>query len=443
MHRKLLAAAALAVVALVTFVLIDPAEAASWSLSQIRTRFNPGGTAFSNAAVAIDTTSYAANEPAIQVGSGSTTRFSVDEDGDAVCVALTASGALTQSGQATFSANPSDTTAANSSVVITVSAHAANEKALAVGSVATIDKEGDAVCNDLAPTGRVDLAAHANSVGFNLPTFAGACLAVTGTVEGDLCWDSTNDALYAYNGAAYGTLGTASYSLTGQSLPTYDPAGTAATDAAIYFDTTGYENTDKAIAVGSVWSVDENGLTLTAAVTATGAVQGATLVGTTSATVPVGGLILGATAVDADADEIDKLDGLATTEAELATLNLAPLGTHTISCADDAAGTTSLCTIQLKNAAGADMAVRSAVFIYLSDDANGDSIVGTAPSGGWAITTDGLLISQVTNKAATFISESDGDIDFTITEAGALTIYVILVDSSGRLIASSALVFDA
>ncbi|MGE0256936.1 MAG: hypothetical protein AB7N54_20190 [Alphaproteobacteria bacterium] len=104
------------------------------------------------------------------------------------------------------------------------------------------------------------------------------------------------------------------------------------------------------------------------------------------------------------------------------------------------AGTINV-TIQLNNAAGAALAVRGAVHAYLSDDANGDTIAGTAPSGGWAIGTDGLLIPLVAGKAAILVSESDGDIDVTITEAAADTWYLILVMPDGRLVASDAITF--
>lgn len=97
--------------------------------------------------------------------------------------------------------------------------------------------------------------------------------------------------------------------------------------------------------------------------------------------------------------------------------------------------------VQLTDAEGNNLAVRAGLFAYLSDDANGDSIAATAPSGGWAIGTDGLLIPVVASKAAFLISESDGDIDVTITEAGADTWYLILVDPAGRLIASGAITF--
>lgn len=97
--------------------------------------------------------------------------------------------------------------------------------------------------------------------------------------------------------------------------------------------------------------------------------------------------------------------------------------------------------IQLKDSAGADLAVRGSVLAYLSDDANGDSIAGTAPSGNVVIGTDGLAIPLVAKKCFLLTSEADGDIDITITEAGADTWYLILVMPDGKLVASDAITF--
>lgn len=107
------------------------------------------------------------------------------------------------------------------------------------------------------------------------------------------------------------------------------------------------------------------------------------------------------------------------------------------------AGTTVAVTIQVKYDKSQADTVRRSLFAYLSDDANGDSIVATAPSGGWAIGTDGLLIPIVAGKAAMLVSESDGDIDLVITEAGAKTLYLILVMPNGRLVASGVITFTA
>lgn len=90
-----------------------------------------------------------------------------------------------------------------------------------------------------------------------------------------------------------------------------------------------------------------------------------------------------------------------------------------------------------------EMGERASIFAYLSDDANGDSIAATAPSGGVAIGTDGLLIPVVANKAFQLISEADGDIDINITEADQDTWYLVLVMPNGRLVVSGAIAFDA
>jgi hypothetical protein len=97
--------------------------------------------------------------------------------------------------------------------------------------------------------------------------------------------------------------------------------------------------------------------------------------------------------------------------------------------------------IQLKDSAGADLAVRGAVRAYLSDDANGDSIAATAPDGGVAIGTDGVAIPLVAGKAFELVSEADGDIDLNITESSADTWFLILVMPDGRLVASGAITF--
>ena len=84
------------------------------------------------------------------------------------------------------------------------------------------------------------------------------------------------------------------------------------------------------------------------------------------------------------------------------------------------------------------------MFAYISDDAAGDSIAATAPDGGVAIGTDGLAVPVVANKAWQLVSESDGDIDLTLTHAaGADTFYLIVVLPSGQLVASDAITFAA
>jgi hypothetical protein len=141
------------------------------------------------------------------------------------------------------------------------------------------------------------------------------------------------------------------------------------------------------------------------------------------------------------ANNLSDLANAATARGNLGVF-LAHMGDPVIAAPGAEAGNAINVAIQLKTIGGADLAARGAVFAYLSDDASGDSVVGTAPDGGWAIGTDGLLIPIVAGKAAQLISESDGDIDVTITHAaGAKTVYLILISPRGKLIASNAITF--
>ncbi len=74
--------------------------------------------------------------------------------------------------------------------------------------------------------GRLDTAAHTNNTGLNLPTNAGVPAGVTGTAEGDIVYDTTNDALYVYNGASFAQIGG---NPTLQQVYGYDVDGTDAT----------------------------------------------------------------------------------------------------------------------------------------------------------------------------------------------------------------------
>lgn len=81
---------------------------------------------------------------------------------------------------------------------------------------------------------------------------------------------------------------------------------------------------------------------------------------------------------------------------------------------------------------GNEIAERIGLAWYLSADANGDAIA-SAPSGGTAIGTDGLLMEWTANVSGWVISESDGDIDITLTETGDGYFYLVLVMPDGKL----------
>jgi hypothetical protein len=100
--------------------------------------------------------------------------------------------------------------------------------------------------------------------------------------------------------------------------------------------------------------------------------------------------------------------------------------------------------IQLVDANGRDLGQRACVQAYFSNDANGDSLLTTASSGTVVIGTDGLLrnMDATPDKKNFFLtSEADGDIDINITEAGAKTMYLVLVMPDGSLVVSPAITF--
>ncbi len=100
-------------------------------------------------------------------------------------------------------------------------------------------------------------------------------------------------------------------------------------------------------------------------------------------------------------------------------------------------------TVQLEDGLDNDLATVAMVSAYLSDNADGSTIAGTAPDGGVAIGTDGLLIPLIAGKRFDLVSEADGDIDIDITETGADTWYLVVKLATGGLEISDAITFAA
>lgn len=89
---------------------------------------------------------------------------------------------------------------------------------------------------------------------------------------------------------------------------------------------------------------------------------------------------------------------------------------------------------------GNELTERVALNWYLASNATGDAI-SSAPTGGIAIGTDGLLIEWTNNISGLVVSEADGDIDVTITDTGTPTFYLVLVAPDGKLYPSGAITF--
>ena len=96
--------------------------------------------------------------------------------------------------------------------------------------------------------------------------------------------------------------------------------------------------------------------------------------------------------------------------------------------------------IQLNNSEGNALKQRGTIMGYLSNNADGDDLA-TAPDGGIAIGTDGLLIETVANQAFMMTSEATGEIDVDISETGTPTFYIVLVMASGERVISDAITF--
>lgn len=104
-------------------------------------------------------------------------------------------------------------------------------------------------------------------------------------------------------------------------------------------------------------------------------------------------------------------------------------------------GNTKAVSLQFLGPDGAALDHRACVYAYLSDDAEGDTILVTAPSGAVAIGTNGLLQVLEAKKQFRMTTEEDGLLDFTIIEAGAKTLYLHVVMPDGTIKSSGAITF--
>ena len=79
--------------------------------------------------------------------------------------------------------------------------------------------------------------------------------------------------------------------------------------------------------------------------------------------------------------------------------------------------------------------------LYLSSDSVGQT-VDSAPSGGFAVGTDGTIIAEHTaNVYAKCITEADGDFDINLVDTASAATYVNVILPSGQIVTSSVLSF--
>lgn len=98
-------------------------------------------------------------------------------------------------------------------------------------------------------------------------------------------------------------------------------------------------------------------------------------------------------------------------------------------------------TVQLKDPQGNNLAARTRVKVWLSDSATTGAIVGTAPSGGAAISGGfGSIINQpVANKEYDCMTDATGQLRLAFTEAAGKTAFLWMQDPAGTCKVSNAL----
>ncbi len=102
--------------------------------------------------------------------------------------------------------------------------------------------------------------------------------------------------------------------------------------------------------------------------------------------------------------------------------------------------TTVAVVVQLLDYAGNDLTVKGAIGIYLTTDANGltQTNIDNIAAG-----TDGIVVELLVDKYYMAISEADGDIDLTCTEAADVDVYLNIVLPNGRIVTSTLLDFTS
>lgn len=88
---------------------------------------------------------------------------------------------------------------------------------------------------------------------------------------------------------------------------------------------------------------------------------------------------------------------------------------------------------------GNAMTTRVNLPFFISDDANGDSIAGTAPDGGFAAGTNGWVDVITTGKSGRVMTEASGAFDIVVTESGTDAFYLGIVMPDGHVVMSSAM----
>ena len=112
---------------------------------------------------------------------------------------------------------------------------------------------------------------------------------------------------------------------------------------------------------------------------------------------------------------------------------------YTASFSIGAIGSSMTCTIQLKDFAGNSLAVKNAIAIYFSTDADG---LETATVTSCSLATHGIIYTIETLKAYQLITEANGIAAVTIDNSSAADLYVNVILPNGKVVTSSVMAFN-
>jgi len=104
-----------------------------------------------------------------------------------------------------------------------------------------------------------------------------------------------------------------------------------------------------------------------------------------------------------------------------------------------AIGSSMTCTIQLKDFAGNNLAVKNAIAIYFSSDADG---LETEAVTSVDLSTHGIIYTIETLKAYHLITEANGIAAVTIDNDEAADLYVNVILPNGKVVTSSVMAFN-
>jgi hypothetical protein len=97
--------------------------------------------------------------------------------------------------------------------------------------------------------------------------------------------------------------------------------------------------------------------------------------------------------------------------------------------------------IQLKGTDGKNLSQRAAVRVYISGANTGAGLVGTAPTGGVAISVGNTLSVLTAGKEVNVVTDGNGAVTATLTDTGTPTFYVVVVLPDGSIAVSPAVTF--